>query len=187
MRLRGQRNPKACVSSSARQPNRAAKAWFRGEPSVIAAAHAELEAGGAAGSRGKWWAFEGFTTVDCQLSTEQMTLLVEGKRTEGLSPSTHWFPQRNQLARNLEVAAEAGADHPTYVLLITEDETLDLTDRDLRDSTPHLDAEGRARLLSRYLGRCTWPNLCRELDVGPLPDTATAAEAANACSAVLAG
>jgi hypothetical protein len=89
--------------------------WHRGDRGMIAAALDELEAHGAAGSRGKWWAFEGFTSVDCRLSTEHMTLLVEGKRTEGLSRSTDWFPQRNQLARNLEVAAESGEDYPTEV------------------------------------------------------------------------
>jgi hypothetical protein len=81
------------------------EAWFRGEAELIADALAELDAHGATGSRDKWWAFEGFTSVDCELRTEQMTLLIEGKRTERLSRSTHWFPQRNQLARNLEVAA----------------------------------------------------------------------------------
>jgi hypothetical protein len=174
--------PKGVRVEFGKATQRKREAWFRGEPEVIAAGLAELDVHGAAGSRGRWWAFEGFTSVDCELCTDQMTLLVEGKRTEGLSRSTHWFPQRNQLARNLEVAAEAGDDHPTYVLLITQDATLDLTERDLRESTPHLDAADRARLLSRYFGRCTWPTLCRELNVGPLPDTSTAAEVAKACS-----
>lgn len=162
------------------------EAWLRGEAGVLAAALEELDAHGATGSRGKWWAFEGFTSVDCRLRAERMTLLVEGKRTEALSRSTDWFPQRNQLARNLEVAAESGEDNPTYVLLITEDEGVDLTYGELRDSTPHLADAARARLLSRYLGRCTWTTLCRELEVGPLPNTSTAAKAAKACDEALA-
>lgn len=159
--------------------------WFAGDAGVITMGLDELDVHGAAGSRLKWWAFEGFTSVDCRLSTGAMTVLVEGKRTESLSRSTDWFPQRNQLARNLEVAAESGDDHPSFVLLITEDDGPDLTDGELREGTPHLDDEARARLWSRYLGRCTWDGLCRQLSVGPLPTTSTAAEAAKTCEAVL--
>src|ERR1700722_7756268 len=47
-----------------------------------AAARNELARAGSAGSSGKWWAFEGFTRVDCLLETEQFILLIEGKRVE---------------------------------------------------------------------------------------------------------
>jgi hypothetical protein len=46
--------------------------------------------------RNKWWAFEGFSHIDCTLITENFVLFVEGKRTESVSPSTLWFEQRSQ-------------------------------------------------------------------------------------------
>jgi hypothetical protein len=49
---------------------------------------AELDRLGCKVSKRKWWAFEGFTEVDCFLETDQMLLLIEGKRTETLSGST---------------------------------------------------------------------------------------------------
>ena len=49
--------------------------------------------------RNKWWAFEGFSRIDCCLITSQCVLFVEGKRTESVSPSTLWFQQRSQLWR----------------------------------------------------------------------------------------
>jgi hypothetical protein len=58
---------------------------------------------GALGSRWQWWAFEGFTEVDCWLETERTVLVIEGKRTELLSAATAWYPARNRLVRNLEV------------------------------------------------------------------------------------
>jgi hypothetical protein len=39
----------------------------------------------------------GHTEVDCWLETERLLLFVEGKRSESLSASTHWYPKRNQL------------------------------------------------------------------------------------------
>jgi hypothetical protein len=36
----------------------------------------------------RWWAFEGFTSVDCCLESESALLFIEGKRTERLSKAT---------------------------------------------------------------------------------------------------
>src|ERR1700722_7293900 len=83
---------------------------------------AELERVGASGSNGKWWAFEGFTRVDCLLETDTLILLIEGKRTEPLAMATRWFPQRNQVVRNLEVARAVAAerDKDYAVILLAE-------------------------------------------------------------------
>lgn len=69
----------------------------------------ELDAMGGVGSKKMWWAFEGFTEVDCLIETEKLVLFIEGKRTETLSCATDWFPKRNQLARNLECARQYAA------------------------------------------------------------------------------
>jgi len=80
----------------------------------------ELDRLGAPGSRRAWWAFEGYTEVDCYLETPQLVLVIEGKRTEALSASTEWFPQRSQLIRNLEVARDIADNRAFGVLVITE-------------------------------------------------------------------
>ena len=77
------------------------------DPEARETALAELERCGPAGSWHKWWAFEGYTSLDCLLKTDQLLLAIEGKRTDVLSPSTDWYPHRSQLLRNLEVTQEA--------------------------------------------------------------------------------
>ncbi len=65
---------------------------------------------------------EGFTHVDACFETEECLLLVEGKRTETVSPSTRWFESRNQLWRNVEVAGELAAARQFGVLVAVENE-----------------------------------------------------------------
>jgi hypothetical protein len=140
---------------------------------VQARALAELERRGPHGSHRKWWAFEGYTEVDCWLETEHLLLFVEGKRTEPLAPSTHWYPERNQLVRNLEVVGELAPGRATAVMLVSEQAVADLTEETLRASTPHLDTTAREQLQRRYLGQTTWTALCEQLhvDFASLPDT----------------
>jgi len=66
--------------------------------------------------RNKWWAFEGFSRIDCCLITSQCVLFVEGKRTESVSPSTLWFDQRSQLWRTVEAGKEFAGDKEFAVL-----------------------------------------------------------------------
>jgi hypothetical protein len=135
----------------------------------------ELQRLGPRGSEGCWWAFEGFTSVDCWIETERLVLLVEGKRDEPLSPATHWYPRRSQLVRNLEAACDAaGQDREAGVLLAVEREIREpLTERGLRASAPHLETAAIERLRSAYLGQLTWSHLCDALGLRPevLPDT----------------
>lgn len=90
----------------------------RGE--AIEEALKELTTHHAAGCDKKWWAFEGRTSVDCYLATDRLRIYVEGKRTDILSPSTDWYPSRNQLMRNLESARADVAGSPFACLVIAE-------------------------------------------------------------------
>ena len=119
--------------------SKAAQDWraklFSDDPASIGEAQAEglNELSKRLGSRGrhKWWAFEGFTHIDCCLVTDECVLFVEGKRTEGVSPSTRWFEQRSQLWRNVEAAKEfAGAKEFAMILAVENaaDGTTALTD-----------------------------------------------------------
>jgi hypothetical protein len=144
-----------------------------GRDAATAEALLELEQLGPDRSRRMWWAFEGFTEVDCWLETDRLLLLVEGTRNDQLAESTAWFPGRSQLARLLEVAAELAERRTAGVLLMTEEQAPELSAAELAASTPHLEDAERTALWSRYLGQVTWRDACDALgvDFGRLPDS----------------
>src|SRR5262249_20761995 len=78
----------------------------------------------------RWWALEGFTSVDCCLQSERSLLFIEGKRTEKLSKATDWYPRRNQLLRNLEVAHVVASGRSFGVLVIAEADDVRATTED---------------------------------------------------------
>jgi len=122
-------------------------------------------------SRRRWWVFEGFTHVDCCLETEKLLLFIEGKRTDHVSKATAWYPQRNQLARNLEIAAEYAQGREYALLLIVEEEPL-AKELELAPGLPHLRAEERVDLLRHFLGWITWQAVCEAtgIEYDALPD-----------------
>jgi hypothetical protein len=107
---------------------------------------------------GKWWAFEGCTQVDCFLETENLLLLIEGKRMEKLSASTRWLEGRDQLMRSLDVARAAAEQRQKEyaVILMAEDYVDGITGRGIAGSLPHLNEREQAELLNHYLGCITW-------------------------------
>jgi hypothetical protein len=132
-----------------------------------------LSGEGATGSRRKWWAFEGFTSVDCLLETDTLVLFIEGKRNEPLSKATDWYPARNQLVRNLEVARGVAGARVAAVMLACED-GLDVDHEQwIAEGTPHLGEIERSVLAESYMGQVTWSELCDGLGVAysDLPDT----------------
>jgi hypothetical protein len=143
-----------------------------GDSKVREEALRELEHYGSAGSRRKWWAFEGYTSVDCLLETNKLLLLVEGKRTEPISCSTHWFPSRNQVIRNLECAQEmARRANKNFAVLVCTEKILDISDVEWEKSLPHMTAKERTELKLHYLGCVTWNAIASALCNGmTLPD-----------------
>lgn len=134
---------------------------------AIAEGIRQLERVGAKGSRRTWWAFEGFTHVDCCLMTENLVLFVEGKRTETVSPATRWFKQRSQLWRNVETADEFAAGKPSAVILAVETDgdgqkALREADRSVEKSYPHLPPQRREELSRHLLGFVTWSSIVSE-------------------------
>jgi hypothetical protein len=121
-------------------------------------AREELRSAGSIGSNGKWWAFEGFTRVDCFLETPRFILLIEGKRVEPFSPSTLWFPSRNQVLRNLDVAREVAREkNKNYAVLVMAEDHIDpMTIDGIDQSLPHLPERQCSQMLSHYLGCVTW-------------------------------
>jgi hypothetical protein len=129
---------------------------------------------GAINSRRKWWAFEGFTTVDCCLETNELLLFIEGKRKDVLSPSTEWFAGRNQLSRNLEACKEL-ADGKNYgVMLLCENQiNMAILLENIKVGCPHLSKDEKSQLVSHFLGFVLWKDLClaTNIEYSKLPDS----------------
>jgi hypothetical protein len=126
-------------------------------------------------SRRKWWAFEGFTEVDCYLETDKLVLFIEGKRDEALAGSTQWYPGRNQLVRNLEAIEAIARGRACGVLLVSERPIVEPSHEMLARSLPHLSELQRLAVRRRYLGQTSWRALCEALHVpfASLPDDRT--------------
>lgn len=140
----------------------------------------ELETVGAGGSDKKWWAFEGFSEIDCCLVTNSVVLFIEGKRTEPLASSTQWYPARNQLWRNVEVASAFASGRQFGVILAVEQEVqghiaMGQALSSLSSSYPHLSPERQAELSQHLLGFVTWQELKSAFDIPSacLPETVT--------------
>ncbi|HRC99864.1 MAG TPA: hypothetical protein PL080_01800 [Candidatus Syntrophosphaera thermopropionivorans] len=133
----------------------------------------ELKKQGVYYSAGQWWAFEGFTKIDCFLETDDFLLGIEGKRTDKVSPATDWFPQRNQIIRNLEVLKETAGSKEYALLLMSEDGKDTIKDSDFTNSLPHYSEQEIAEIKTHYLGALTWQQACEAvgLDFNALPET----------------
>lgn len=128
---------------------------------------------GVQGSGKQWWAFEGFTRVDCLLETDEFILGIEGKRTDTVSSKIAWFPQRNQIVRNLEAIKEKAGSKSYAVILMNKDGKDPITDTDFTYSLPHYSTQEIAEIRTHYLGAVSWRQACDAVgfDYSDLPDT----------------
>jgi hypothetical protein len=140
---------------------------------AIQKALAKLAAHAAAGSFRQWWAFEGRTAVDCFLPAKRLRVYVEGKRTDVLSPSTDWYPFRNQLTRNLESAREDADGVPFACLVIAEQRLPANMEAIIASGLPHFRERERQDLFHHFLGGITWREAAEATGVAydDLPDT----------------
>jgi hypothetical protein len=148
----------------------------RNRDQAIAEGVKQLAEHGAEGSGQEWWAFEGFTHIDCCLITDAAVLFIEGKRTETVSPATRWFQARSQLWRNVEAAQQFALDKAFGVILAVEQDgnaALEEADATLNESYPHLTDEQKSELSRHLLGFVTWSHLAQEFELPPycLPET----------------
>lgn len=112
----------------------------------------------------EWWRFEGVTWLDCVLITDRLVLTIVGKRTEPLTATTEWYPQRSQLVRDLE-AAKGLSEGKQWATLLLSEEPLEQgsraeLERILPGGAPHLSDPERDELLAGYLGNLTWREAC---------------------------
>jgi hypothetical protein len=158
----------------------AAQQWrarlFSGDPAAVRQAQAEglNQLSKRLGSRGrnKWWAFEGFSHVDCCLVTDACVLFVEDHGTEGISSSTRWFTGRSQLWRDVEAAQEFAGAREFAMIVAVENEaagTAALADAStsLVGSYPHLDEGQRTELARHLIGFVTWAEVVTRFGLSP--------------------
>jgi hypothetical protein len=117
---------------------------------------------------------EGSTCADCLIECEHAVIWVEGKRNDWLSYGTDWDVTRDQLARNLEAAADYAAElGKEYCLVICHEAALKHHEQLLVDGYramtwsggwPHID-EARRRDFSQRIGTTTWRKLAEEWPV----------------------
>jgi hypothetical protein len=130
-----------------------------------------------------WWRFEGVTSVDCALFTDDTVIFIEGKRTENGPPKqVTWWAGRSQVIRNLECASNlaqaTGRVHAFGLLIVEEDLSRPGTDRAgnmeaitdprvIADSLPHLDTAAREQVMRCYVASTSWQAIVRELSLDP--------------------
>jgi hypothetical protein len=162
-------------------------ALLKGDPVVRKEARARLASHGRRPGRGQWQVLEGETKVDCALFADNVTLFIEGKRTEPhLTDRVTWVPDRNQVLRNLDcLRVEAFRPAERYVLLVVEEGTklvgeaiaLDGGGATVDRALPHLADGPRQDLWSHYLGYTTWQAIQGRFQLDALPDTTADLEA----------
>lgn len=156
------------------------KDLLAGSPAAASEAHALLSKKGY--QRGARWCFEGFTSIDARIDCQQVSLFIEGKRTEPhFTGHTEWDPLRDQIARNLDAidAWESKPPHFLFMVVVEEGTALVEDARQFdsaglgfaRTSMPHRSAEDVERLwTAHYAGFTTWQAVRRRWTWLPLPD-----------------
>lgn len=169
----GQKERKYCLSTQLNRENLFCKHGRKKQSEAKQNAINLLDSKGVQGSKRKWWAFEGFTEVDCLLETEDFLLGIEGKRMEKVSSATDWYPQRNQIIRNLEAIKEKAGSKAFAVLLMSEDGSDPILDADYSNSLPLYSAQEISEIRTHYLGAVSWQQACDAvgLDYNELPET----------------
>jgi hypothetical protein len=179
------RNPGELDDARISAPNAGTTAEKRrrlksGDPEVVREGLDALLVSGSSAALREWWAFEGPTSIDCYLETDEFVFAIEGKRTERLASSTSWLPERNQLARNLEVVQSLACGRRYGVIMVVERltdfayvESQALLDY-VSPARPHFHEYEREFLARHFLGVLTWQELCDAADIkyDTLPHTA---------------
>jgi hypothetical protein len=128
-----------------------------------------------------WYVLEGPTQPDAYLATDDVIVVIEGKRTEaGPETSTEWMNTRHQMIRHLDAAWEIRQNRRVYGLFIveaTEEEAtapprswLDAVDLTvsgdaLKGSLPHRTPEEQKMIGDALLGVATWQAVCVEFNL----------------------
>lgn len=133
-----------------------------------------------------WYVLEGPTHVDAYIETEDLAIVIEGKRTEPAPTTrTKWMDTRHQMLRNLDAVWDSGkracgffvveaAPESTAVPQEWQAFTRDTVSAEaLAGSLPHRTDDERGAIAEAFLGVTTWQRICIEFEIPltELPDT----------------
>lgn len=152
---------------------------FSEEVGAIAEAQAALKSGGFVD--GAWYVFEGRTAVDAYLETDELIVLIEGKRTEtGPTTKTEWMPVRHQILRNIDAVWDSRGTRTIVAFFVVEgwprdEQKVPARWRDfvaqtvsspaLEASLPHRAPPERQAMTDSFAGATTWQAVCATLGV----------------------
>lgn len=126
-----------------------------------------------------WYVLEGRSQPDAFLETENLVVVIEGKRTERhATTTTTWMPKRSQILRHMDAAWEIREGKPVLGLMIIEgsdharglepspywlgEANSQIVDEMLKSSLPHRTAKERIAIADGFLGVVTWQRVCQE-------------------------
>ncbi len=159
------------------------KALRAGEEDVVNQALRQLE---SEPQRQAWYVLEGASRPDVYLESDQVLIVIEGKRTEP-GPTTHttWMPVRHQMLRHIDAVWERRGGRPVYGFFIVEGDgagevpeawinhaKLTVSPDVLEKSLPHRTNPERADTAKAFLGVTTWQAVCGAFGIewASLPD-----------------
>ena len=134
-----------------------------------------------------WHIFEGQTQPDVFIETDDMIIVIEGKRTER-EPTikTKWMQGRNQILRHLDCAWEIRGEKQLLGFFIVEGNessvevpsqwntftATTISSVTISSSLPHRGPEEQQGIASCFIGVTTWQRVCKEfgIDYSSLPD-----------------
>lgn len=126
-----------------------------------------------------WHVLEGGSFPDAFIATEQVVVVVEGKRTErGPTTKTMWMPARHQILRHMDAAFEIVGRRRLFGFFLVEGEadgaippqwvqhcSETLAAPAIEGSLPHRSEKERGLIAQAFLGVATWQMACQALSV----------------------
>jgi len=127
-----------------------------------------------------WFIFEGQSQPDVFIETEDLIIVIEGKRTEKRPTSTtKWMPIRSQMLRHIDCAWEIRGKKQVIGFYIVEGEGQSekvpekwrsfsaetICSDILASSLPHRGQEEREGIASCFIGATTWQRICLEFGI----------------------
>ncbi len=127
-----------------------------------------------------WYCFEGKSSPDVYIETDEFVIVIEGKRTEhSTTTKTDWMPVRHQMIRHLDCAYEVKGSRELLGFFVVEGDdgsasvpqkwielsNATLADDAVAESLPHRTSEQQREIMSSFLGITTWQAICEALDL----------------------
>jgi hypothetical protein len=156
-----------------------------GDSKTIAEAHLLLD---SQPPRYAWYVLEGQSRPDAYLETDNLIIVIEGKRTERKpTTATTWMPQRSQMLRHMDAAWEIRKNKKVFGMMIVEgpgdaeaitpsgywleEAKAQIKSEMMEASLPHRIPEERMEIATDFLGVTTWQRVCSEFHL-PWPPIA---------------